>query len=244
MDLRDKVVVVTGASQGLGKELSIFLSQEKAKIAIVARSENELLHVKREITDNGAECESFICDITKLEDIKKTTDAIINKFGRIDVLVNNAGVWKGDKFEDEKAENIQNLFAVNILGPIFFCHTVLPFMRTQNSGQILNIISIAGVETPGSSGTYSVYTSTKYALRGFTDSLEEELKDTNIKIMGFYPGGMATNIMKAAGYNYEIDKSVVMDTKDVVKILLFMLSQPDDVLIDHLVVRKRGQTPK
>lgn len=243
MDLKDKVIIVTGASQGLGKELAIFLSNQKPKLAILARSQDELLHVKREIVDNGCMCEAFVCDVTKLDDIKKTVDEIVNKFGTIDVLVNNAGIWRGGKFDDQSYEEIQNLFAINILGPVYFTRTVLPIMKQKGSGQILNVVSIAGIEKPGKDGPYSIYTSTKHALRGFTDALEEELNETKIKVMGFYPGGMATNIMKAAGYTQEVSKDAVMDTKDIVRILSLMLAQPDDVVIDHLVVRKLGQLP-
>lgn len=243
MDLIDKVIVITGASHGLGKELAIHLAEDGAKLALLARSKDELLHVRREVVDMGAQCESFVCDVTKLDQIQKTVNEIIKKFGSIDILVNNAGIWRGPKFQEEAPEEIEQIFAVNTLGPIFFTRTVLPHMLKNNKGQILNIVSISGIETPGKGGTYSIYTSSKYALRGFTDSLEKELNDTKIKVMGFYPGGMDTNIIKAAGYKYKVDKNTVMNTKDVVKILSFMLKQPDDVIIDHLVVRKLGQLP-
>src|SRR4030067_1061578 len=169
MDFQNKVAVITGASRGLGKEIAILLAEQKAKLALVSRS-----------------------------------------------------------------EKVKELFDVITLGTIYVTTSVLPILKKQAEGQILNVVSVAGIETPGAEmGPYSPYTAAKYAVTGFTKSLEEELKGTKIKVMGIYPGGMNTPLFKKAGFDYTENENWMMDKKDVAKIILFMLSQPKDVIIDH-----------
>src|SRR3989344_2831091 len=236
MDFQNKVAVITGASRGLGKEIAILLAEQKAKLALVSRSENELNKVKEEI---GPNAEYFVCDISNSKAVEKTIVEIHQKFGKIDILINNAGIWFEGLAEKHPPEKVKELFDVITLGTIYVTTSVLPILKKQAEGQILNVVSGAGIETPGAEmGPYSPYTAAKYAVTGFTKSLEEELKGTKIKVMGIYPGGMNTPLFKKAGFDYTENENWMMDKKDVAKIILFMLSQPKDVIIDHLVVRK------
>ena len=108
-------------------------------------------------------------------------------------------------------------------------------MMARNFGQIFNTISIAGVEP---SDMWGIYSASKYAVRGFTESLRKRLLKTKIKVMGFYPESMNTNIFKAAGFNFSNDEPWMMKVEDVSKIILFMLQQPSDINLDHVQVRK------
>jgi short-subunit dehydrogenase len=232
MDIKDKVVVITGASKGLGRELAVSLAKENVKLALIARSEDELKQLKSNNTDY------FLCDITQENQVHDTLQKIYEKFGRIDILINNAGVWHEGRLEDHSADVSKKLFDVIVLGTIFCTRAVLPYMKAQKSGQILNVISVGGLETPGSNGQYSVYTAAKFAVTGFTKSMIEELKGSGIKVMGFYPAGMNTGFFKSAGFNYSDNEDWMMDKKDIAEIVVFMLKRPIDVLMDQVVVHK------
>jgi short-subunit dehydrogenase len=238
MELTNKVVVITGASKGLGKEIAKLLVDEKCKLALVARSEKELGGLTENLKKSGVGCEYFICDVSDSTKVAETIQKIVEKFGRIDILVNNAGIYSEGPLESHTPERVKEIFDVVALGTIYTTLATVPQMKRQKFGQILNVISVAGVETPGEFGPYTPYTAAKYAITGFTKATAEELIGTGIKIMGFYPAGMNTDIYRAAGINYSDDEDWMMDKVDMAKIVVFMLKQPDDVLIDQLVVHK------
>jgi len=234
MNLKNKVVVITGASQGLGKSLAIKLSKQGAKIALLARSEDKLKKTKKTIQSFKGIAEVFVCDISKSDQIKSTVQSILKKFKAIDILVNNAGIWLEGSTEKSKPKEIEIMFQANTLGAIYLTGAVMPYLKKQPQATILNIISVGGVEP---SKDWPIYTSSKYAMRGFTDSLKQEMQKTNIKVMGFYPGGMNTNIFINAGKDAK-NEPWMMNKEDIVEILIFMLTQPKDIVIDHLEVRK------
>lgn len=239
MNLKNKVVVITGASKGLGKEVVLKLCEEKVKFALVARSEKELSKLKEIAKKKGCESEYFVCDIANDEEVFSTVKNIIKKFGRIDILINNAGIWFEGPLESHTPEKVREVFDVVTLGTIFFTLAVVPYMKKQKSGQIFNVVSITGIEAPRKeNGQYSVYTSAKFAIRGFTEALEEELKGTGIKVMGFYPAGMNTEIFKTAGFKYKNNEDWMMEKKEVAEIIVFILNSPKGLIMDHVVVRK------
>jgi 3-oxoacyl-[acyl-carrier protein] reductase len=236
IDLKNQVVIITGASDGLGKALAIRLAQEGARLALIARNEEKIKAVTEQIAQTGAEVKYFICDVTSVEQIQKTVADVKAAFGTIDVLVNNAGIWNPGDLASHTVERIQQLFATNTLGTIFMCKEVLPTLKDKHDGQILNVTSIAGVETVPGYGL--IYVATKHAVKGFTDTLKLEAQNYGVKVSGFYPGGMATHIAAAAGINMPLDSNTAMKIEDVAEFLTFILKQPKDVWFDHFEVRK------
>ncbi len=232
--LTDKVIVITGASTGLGKELALRLAEEKPNLILHARSAEKLQEVAEEIQTKGCRCSTFACDVTDATQTKHAVDYLTEAYGKVDVLVNNAGVWHEGKTEDHPKEKILEMFQVNSAGVISMTQEILPMMRAQKSGQIFNIVSIAGVEPAAGWG---VYTATKYAVRGFTDSLKQELTGTGIKVIGFYPGGMDTDLFDTSGFP-KGKQPWMMKKEDVAEIITFILKQPADVVMDHVEVRK------
>lgn len=239
MDINDQVVVITGAGKGLGHELALQLAKEKVKLALISRTESDLKKLSSDIKRLGNECEYFVCDVSDERKVKETVEKIIKSFNKIDILINNAGIWWEGPVDEIPEGKSKELFDTVSLGTIYFTNSVLPYMRKQNGGQIFNVISQAGIETPGENGQYAEYTAAKFAITGFTKSVEEELKDTNIKVIGFYPGGMNTEIFRSAGFNYSDNEDWMMDKKDVAEIIVFILKRPKDVLMDHVVVKKK-----
>lgn len=236
--MNKKIIVITGAGKGLGKEIALKLASSESVIVLLSRTESDLQEVKSEIEKVGFEANYIVCDVGNEESVKKTFFDIFQKYGKVDVLVNNAGVWFEGFLEEHPDEIIRKVFDVVTLGTIFCSKAVIPEMKEKKSGIIMNINSIAGIATPGESGQYSVYTAAKHAVTGFTKSLSEELKGTGVKVLGFHPGGMNTEIFKSAGFKYADNEDWMMNKTDVANIVAFILSQPYDVEVESIVIRK------
>lgn len=232
--LKNSVVLITGASSGLGKAIALRLAREKVKLALVARNESELKKVALECRKLGSSAEYFLCDIRDPAAVDKTVDVILKRLGTVDVLVNNAGIWLEGPTTAAPHVKIKDLFETNTMGHIYMTQAVLPFMKKKKSGQILNVISDAGLNPDANWG---IYAGTKYAMRGFTDSLKLELAGTGIKVMGFYPGGMDTELFVKSGSN-ERHEPWMMNPDYIADIIAFMLMQPDDVVMDQVKVKK------
>lgn len=231
--VKGKVIVVTGASQGLGKELSQKLGKLGAKVALVARNEKFLKEVKDLITKKNGKAEYFVCDITQYKQVIKTVKEIISKFGGIDILVNGAGIWTTDKFEKTRPELIENSFKVNAIGHIYFIKAVLPLMKKRNKGHIFNVISKAGLDIPENKD-WPTYTATKWAMTGYSRALKHFLANTKIKITEFYPGGFESNIFETAGEKEAHNQPWMMRTEDVAEAIVYALTRPDDLLINSI----------
>lgn len=240
MQLTDKVIVITGASQGLGKTLALKVAKEGAQIALVARSKGLLEDVKTQILNEGGKAEYFICDIRNLEAVKKTVNDINTHFNHIDILVNNAGIWTDEELEKDTPERRKEAFDTNALGHIQFTQEVLPLFKEKNAGYIFNVISTSGVaDIPaGDNRLWQTYGATKWAMTGFTKTLRDDLQDTKIKVTGFFPGGFDSNLYENAKRPNAHNQPWMMKTEDVADIIVFALTRPTDVLMERIVVTK------
>jgi uncharacterized protein len=233
MKLKDKVIIITGASQGLGKELALQAAKNGAKVAMVARSENLLKDIKKSIISNGGVAEYFVCDVTSFDEVKNAVSTIIKTFGDIDILVNGAGIWTLDEFEDRHPELIEKAFKVNSIGPIYFTKAVLSFMKKRNKGHIFNVISKAGLDLPENKD-WPTYTATKWAMTGYTKALQNRLLGTKVKVTGFYPGGFESNIFETLGEKDAHNQPWMMRTLDVADAIIYAISRPDDLFINTI----------
>jgi len=236
--LENKIVVVTGASQGLGKKLSIKLASLGAKVALVARNQELLESVKKEINDNNGEAEIFVCDITDNNQVKNAVNKIKEKFGNIDILFNGAGIWTTDEFEETRPELIENAFKVNAIGHIYFIKAVLPLMKKINRGHILNVISNAGLDLDENKD-WATYSATKWAMTGYTKALKYGLVDTKIKVTAIYPAGFESNIFETAGEKEAHNQPWMMKTSEVVDAIIYALDTPDSLEISSIELRSR-----
>ena len=187
---KDKIVVITGASSGIGKALSIEALQQGAKLGLCARSIDLL---QKEFVDKS----NTICvktDVSKEEDCQHFIDAVLNKWGRIDVLINNAGISMRALFEDTEMSVVKELMDVNFWGAVYCTKFALPSIR-QQKGTIVSVSSIAGYRgLPGRTG----YSASKFALQGFSEALRTELLHTGVHVMWVSPGFTASNIRNTA----------------------------------------------
>lgn len=199
MDIKGKVVIVTGASSGIGEATAREFGREGAKVVLAARRVDKLQTLADDINSMNTSAETLVvqADLSKLEDIQKMVAQTLERFGRIDVLVNNAGFGRLDWLENlDPVKDIQAQIDVNVMGVIQTTRQVLPVMIKQSSGSIINMCSMAGlVATP----TYTIYAASKHAVHGFSEALRREVKPWGIDVSLVYPGGVVTEFAQHAG---------------------------------------------
>lgn len=241
MKLDKKVIVITGASQGLGVVLAEKAAQEGAHVALLARSKEKLQHIEQKIIANGGTAKAFVCDIRNLTHIQKAITHIVKTYKTIDILINNAGVWTDNDIEIKSPERRKEAFDTNALGNIQITYEILPIFKEKNSGQIINVISTSGIEdTTARDNTYwQTYGATKWAMTGFSNALRDSLVNSNIKVTGFFPGGFDSNLYENGGRIDSHKQPWMMKVEDVADIIIFAITRPDDVLLEKIVVTKK-----
>ena len=199
MDPKGKVVIVTGASSGIGEATARQFGREGAKVVLAARRVEKLEALANEISGMGTGAEVLVvqADLSKLEDIQSLIQKTLDKFSCIDVLVNNAGFGRLDWLEKlDPVKDIQGQFDVNVMGVVQTTRQALPVMIKQRSGHIIQMCSMAGlVGTP----TYTIYSACKHAVHGFSEALRREVKPWGIDVSMVYPGGVVTEFASHAG---------------------------------------------
>ncbi|WP_017755683.1 SDR family NAD(P)-dependent oxidoreductase [Calidifontibacillus oryziterrae] len=204
--LHRKNIVITGASSGIGEKVAMKVAELGARPILLARSIDKIRAISESINEKTAvNCLYYQLDVSDFEQVKVVFKGIINDIGHIDILINNAGFGIFDSFYESKFEDIERMFAVNVLGLIACTKEVLPSMIGHNKGHIINIASQAGkFATAKSSG----YSATKHAVLGFTNSLRMELINTNIIVSAVNPGPIETNFFTIADKSGNYVKNV------------------------------------
>jgi short-subunit dehydrogenase len=230
INLKDKKVLITGSSDGLGRLLAIELAKLGANIIIHGKNEEKLSEVFEEVKNANREGDhaSIVCDLSKPEAI----ESAFGEIGQLDILINNAGVWLEGDFGAATSQKMLELVNVNLASYILCLKTLIPILEKSEFGQVLNVISVAGIEVPTDS-TYSVYCATKFGLQGFTEALAKEYENKNIRVMGYYPGGMDTGIFEKAGRNYG-RATWMFDPMESVEAIIFMLTRNPKVTIKRM----------
>ncbi|HET9590175.1 MAG TPA: SDR family oxidoreductase [Anaerolineales bacterium] len=230
MDVKGKVVIVTGASSGIGEATARRFGREGAKVVLAARRVDRLEALAQEISGMGTGAETLVvpADLSKLEDIKSLIDQTLETFGRIDVLVNNAGFGRLDWLENlDPVKDIRAQFDVNVLGVVQTTRQALPVMIKQRSGHIINMGSLASlVATP----TYTIYAASKHAVHGFSEALRREVKPWGIDVSMLYPGGVKTEFGEHAGIKRKTKattpKWLVLSAEDVGRAVVQLVRNP------------------
>ncbi|MEH7107614.1 SDR family NAD(P)-dependent oxidoreductase [Bacillus sp. JJ1764] len=220
-----KTILITGAGSGLGKELAFLFSKKSYHILLSGRSAEKLMSVKKEIEEAGGKADTLPLDIRNPEEISKKIEEISNNF-QIYGLVNNAGVGHFGPFLEMSEAQILEMCETNILGTIFITKAILPILQSNGEGQIMNIISTAGLRGKVNE---SVYVASKFAIRGFTESLQKELEGSGIKINAVYMGGMNTPFWE--GSDHIKDFSRFRSAQEVAEIIIDQIDQ-DSIIIE------------
>ena len=207
MELKDKVVIITGSDQGFGKALAKAFISNGSKVVISSNEKKNLKIVAGELSSDY-----FTADVTSAKDIKKLGEYVFKKYGKIDIWINNAGIQIApSNIENIDAKNLHRLFDINFFGYFYGCQTAISFMKKVGEGTIVNINSTAGLE---GKPEISAYSSSKFAICGMTESIRKEITDPNIKIYEVFPGGMQTELYRE---KYPADFKEYMNVDYVVK---------------------------
>lgn len=236
MELKDKVIIVTGSSDGVGRQIALKLAVHKSALALIARNKERLEQTKKEAEQLGAkEVRIYPCDIRDTEKLAEVAKQIVSDFGKIDILINNAGIWhKRMPVEELDAGTIDSVIQTNLTAAIHLTRLAVPYLKKQPKAAIINIISNSGVVAQAGQTAYSA---SKYGLRGFTEVLREDLKDSNVKVAGIYPGGINTQLFVKAGEE-GVPVGRFTNPADLADVVVFILTQPEktwlyDIRIGH-----------
>ena len=203
MKLKEKVALITGGGRGIGEAVALAYGREGAKLAICARTGSEIEETAKEVRALGAECLAAVCDVSLEESVAKMAEEVQGKFGRIDVLINNAGVMtRPTPLVELEAKKWDYTISVNLRGPFLVTRALLPLMMRQRSGSIINVSSSIG---RGAYANFAAYAASKWGIEGLTQTLAAEVSPHNIRVNSVEPGYVAT---KLTGYHGSRPESV------------------------------------
>ncbi|MFQ5880942.1 MAG: SDR family oxidoreductase [Candidatus Methylomirabilales bacterium] len=194
-DLAGQVVIITGASSGIGRETALHFAREKARVVLAARRQDRIHALEKEIQGLGTEALGLPTDVAQPEQVEAMVGRAVERFSRVDILVNNAGSGLFALVEMTTPEDMKAILRVNFLGAFYGIRAALPIMRRQGSGHIINISSIIGKRGVP---LYGAYCASKFALIGLSESLRMELKGSGIAVSVICPVGTATEFFEAA----------------------------------------------
>jgi NAD(P)-dependent dehydrogenase (short-subunit alcohol dehydrogenase family) len=201
--LKGKVAAITGAGSGIGRALALGLAAERCQLAISDINESELRETEQLIR-NQANVSVHIVDVADRDQVYRYADDVVAKHGGVDMIINNAGVVLADTVEGTSYDDFQWIMGINLWGVIYGTKAFLPYLQRRPEGHIVNISSVNGI-TPMPYGC--AYNATKFAIRGFTETLAQELRGTSIKASVVHPGGIRTNIARKARYYRHVNPS-------------------------------------
>jgi len=243
-NIKGKVVVITGASSGMGEAAAKHLSALGATVVLGARRGDRIEKLAKEIKDNGGKALAFAVDVTQRDQVKKLVDATVEQFGRVDVLLNNAGIMPLSLVESLHVDEWDKMIDVNLKGVLNGIAAVLPYMKEQKSGQIINTSSVAGHKVFSGS---AVYSATKFAVRALTEGLRMEVKPYNIRTTIICPGAVKTELLEhitdaeVRQANEDYVGAVGISPDSFARVVAFAISQPEDVDINEIIFRPTSQ---
>ncbi|MGG3467742.1 SDR family NAD(P)-dependent oxidoreductase [Neobacillus pocheonensis] len=220
-----KTIIVTGAGSGLGKELAVHFSQKGYHLLLVGRSIDKLTAAKNEIEAVGGKADILGIDIRNEDEVSEKINSVSGTY-EIAGLVNNAGLGHFGPFVDIEEKQITDMLDTNVLGTILMTKAVLPLLLSNGKGRIMNIISTAGLRGKVNE---AVYVASKFAVRGFTESLQKEFEGSGIKINAVYMGGMATPFWE--GSDHIKNPSRLKSAKEVAELIFEQMDQ-DEIIIE------------
>lgn len=243
-NIEGKVIVITGASSGLGEAAARHLSELGATVVLGARRVERILALADELNKNGGKALALATDVTKPEQVKALVDAAVNTYGRIDVLINNAGLMPHSPLERLKLEEWNQMIDVNIKGVLYGIAAALPHMQQQKFGHVINVSSVAGHKVRPNG---VIYSATKHAVRVISEGFRQEVKPYNIRTTIISPGAVATELPNSIS-----EQDIAADIKDFyenyaipasafARAVAFAISQPEDVDINEILFRPTSQ---
>jgi NAD(P)-dependent dehydrogenase (short-subunit alcohol dehydrogenase family) len=236
--LESKVAIVTGAGRGIGRAISVALAEKRAIVFLAARTDNQLKQTAEKVIETGGQAEIIQTDLKDEASIKNLIASVKNKYGRLDILINNAGVTHSAMLEKTSTRDWERCMLVNARAPFILCREALPLLRKSQRSYIINIASVVGVK---GYPMQSAYTSSKHALRGMTISLAEELRDSDIRVHLLCPGGVDTDMV--GNVRPDIPKKELIKPEEIAELVLYLIGHEGNAVIDELHIRRAASSP-
>jgi NADP-dependent 3-hydroxy acid dehydrogenase YdfG len=243
-NIAGKVVVITGASSGLGESMARLLAASGAIVVLGARRKDRIDTLVEEVKAAGGRALGFKADVTKRTDVEALVQGALRAYDRVDVIVNNAGIMPIAPMVSLKVEEWDRMIDVNIKGLLYGVAAVLPIMQRQKGGHIINIASILGFKVLAPGGT--VYSATKFAVRAVSEGLRIELKADNIRSTMISPGVIATELPESSSDEATRSKvrelyKIAIPAGSIARAVAYAIDQPNEVEIDEIVIRPTAQ---
>ena len=242
-NIEGKVVVITGASSGLGEATARLLSAQGASVVLGARRIDRIQALADELTGSGSKALAIPTDVTHSDEVKRLVDAAVQTFGRIDVMINNAGLMPHSPLERLKIDDWNRTIDVNIKGVLYGIAAALPYMKQQKAGQIINVSSVAGHKVRPTS---AVYAATKAAVLVLSEGLRQEVKPYNIRTTVISPGAVATELPNSVtepdiAENVRKSYEMAIPADSFARAVAFAMSQPEEVDVNEILFRPTRQ---
>ena len=243
-NIEGKVVVITGASSGLGEATARLLAAQGASVVLGARRIDRLKVLADELSRRGGKALAVPTDVIQCDQVKRLVDTAAQTYGRIDVMINNAGLMPQALLERLKIDEWNRMIDVNIKGVLYGIAAALPHMKRQKAGHFINVSSVAGHRVgPG----FAVYAATKYAVRALSEGLRQEVKPYNIRTTVISPGAVATELPntvtdpQAAERIRKFYAEVAIPAESFARAVAFAMSQPEEVDVNEILFRPTRQ---
>ncbi len=243
-NIAGKVVVITGASSGLGEAAARLLSAKGATVVLGARRADRLEALAKALTADGGKAHAVVTDVTDRAQVQRLVDTAAEKFGRVDVIINNAGLMPQSLLERLKVDEWDRMIDVNIKGVLYGIAAVLPHMQRQKSGHIINVSSVAGHKVgPGG----AVYSATKHAVRVISEGLRQEVKRHHLRTTIISPGAVDTELPNTVTDPDVLPRlqklyaDVAISADSFARAVVFAMEQPDDVDVNEILFRPTRQ---
>lgn len=236
--LDGKVAIVTGGSRGIGRAISAALAEEGAAVVLAARSARTLAEAAELIRKAGGRAEAVVTELVDEESIRNLVRVTKEKFGRLDILINNAGVTHSARLEETRTEDLDRCWAINARAPFILCREALGLLRQAEAGCIVNISSVVGVK---GYPLQSAYTASKHAVRGMSIALAEELRGTNIRVHVICPGGVDTGMV--GNVRPDIKKEDLIGPEEIAELVLYLVTHRGNAVVDELHIRRAAAAP-
>lgn len=243
LEIKNKVVVITGASSGMGEAMALLLAENGAKVVLGARRKGQLEELVARIKNTGGEAAYAVTDVTSRTDLANLVQLACDQFGRLDVMINNAGVSQLSRMDELDVTGWETMIDINLKGVLYGMAAAISVFQKQQAGHIINIISTSGLKiTP----TMGVYAATKNAVRTLTEAFRQE-SDGKIRITGISPGFVKTELADSIK-NPEVRNAVqasmdniALSPMDIANAVAFAIGQPAGVEIGDLTIRPAVQ---
>jgi NADP-dependent 3-hydroxy acid dehydrogenase YdfG len=242
-NIAGKVVIITGASSGLGEAAARLLSAQGATVLLGARRSDRIQSLAHELTTKGGKALAVTTDVTHYDQVKRLVDAAVETYGRVDVIINNAGLMPSSPIERLKIDDWDRMIDVNIKGVLYGIAAALPHMKQQKSGHIINVSSVAGHKVRAGG---AVYAATKHAVRALSEGLRQEVKPYNIRTTVISPGLVETELPNSAtepdiAENMRKVYEIAIPAESFAQAVAYAMSQPEDVDVNEILFRPTRQ---